>query len=148
VRWSTRTPSRRSGLHAGVIAHYGEQPFSRGALYLILRNRLYRGEMPHKSNAYPGEHAAIVDQALWDEVQAALAANRVERAAGVRTKRPSLLKPCRAAGGRGPGPGAVPTRALGRRPFGWVECRDAHIGARHRRAGGHSNARQSQLSDA
>ena len=72
-------------------AHYGGQPFSRGALYLILRNRLYRGEMPHKTNAYPGEHAAIVDQALWDEAQAALAAKRVERAAGVRTKRPSLL---------------------------------------------------------
>ena len=47
--------------------------------------------MPHKGNAYPGEHAAIVDQTLWDEVQATLAANRVERAAGGRTKRPSLL---------------------------------------------------------
>lgn len=72
-------------------APYGGQPFSRGALYLILRNRLYCGEMPHKGNAYPGEHAAIVDQTLWDRVQAALAANRVERAAGGRTKRPSLL---------------------------------------------------------
>jgi DNA invertase Pin-like site-specific DNA recombinase len=72
-------------------APYGGQPFSRGALYLILQNRLYRGEMPHKGSAYPGEHAAIVDQALWDGVQATLAANRVERAAGGRTKRPSLL---------------------------------------------------------
>ena len=72
-------------------APYGGQPFSRGALYLILRNRLYRGEMPHKGNAYPGEHSAIVDQPLWDGVQAALATNRVERAAGARTRRPSLL---------------------------------------------------------
>ena len=72
-------------------APYGGQPFSRGALYLILQNQLYRGEMPHKGNAYPGEHAAIVDQTLWDRVQATLAANRVERAARGRTKRPSLL---------------------------------------------------------
>ena len=24
--------------------------------------------MPHKGNAYPGEHAAIIDQPLWDGV--------------------------------------------------------------------------------
>jgi site-specific DNA recombinase len=40
-------------------AEYGGQKFSRGALYLILQNRLYRGEIPHKGNSYPGEHPAI-----------------------------------------------------------------------------------------
>src|SRR5450759_1626620 len=40
------------------------QKFSRGALYLILQNRLYRGEIPHKGNSYPGEHPAIVDKPL------------------------------------------------------------------------------------
>src|SRR5450759_3899497 len=58
-------------------AEYGGQKFSRGALYLILQNRLYRGEIPHKGNSYPGEHTAIVDKPLWDDVQAVLAANRV-----------------------------------------------------------------------
>ena len=42
-------------------AEYGGQKFSRGALYLILQNRLYRGEISHKGNSYPGEHPAIVD---------------------------------------------------------------------------------------
>ena len=70
---------------------YGGQTFSRGALYLMLQNRLYRGEVRHKGQCYPGEHAAIVDAPLWDEVQAALAANRVERATGARAKAPSLL---------------------------------------------------------
>ena len=63
-------------------AEYGGQKLSRGALYLILQNRLYRGEISHKGNSYPGEHPAIVDKPLWDEVQAVLAANRVERANG------------------------------------------------------------------
>ena len=72
-------------------AEYGGQTFSRGALYLILQNRLYRGEIPHKGNSYPGEQPAIVDKPLWDEIQAVLAANRVERATGARARHPSLL---------------------------------------------------------
>jgi site-specific DNA recombinase len=70
---------------------YGGQKFSRGALYLILQNRLYRGEIYHKGNSYPGEHPAIVEKPLWDEVQAVLAANRVERTTGARGRHPSLL---------------------------------------------------------
>ena len=60
-------------------APYGGQPFSRGALYAMLQNRIYRGEIVHKGAAYPGEHTAIVDENLFAEVQAVLAANRVER---------------------------------------------------------------------
>ena len=41
----------------------------------MLRNRIYRGEIVHKEDSYPGEHMAIIDQELWDEVQAKLAAN-------------------------------------------------------------------------
>ena len=70
---------------------YGGQKLSRGALYLMLQNRIYRGEITHKGNAYPGKHPAIVDKALWDEVQAMLAENRVNRATGSDAKHPSLL---------------------------------------------------------
>ena len=35
---------------------YGGKPVSRGALYLMLQNRIYRGEIVHKDQAYPGEH--------------------------------------------------------------------------------------------
>jgi len=41
--------------------------------------------------AYPGLHDAIIDEALWDEVQAALAGNRVERITRSRAMAPSLL---------------------------------------------------------
>jgi len=69
----------------------GGQRFSRGALSLMLQNRVYRGEITHKGDAYPGEHQPIVDKALWDEVQAVLAENRIERATGSDAKHPSLL---------------------------------------------------------
>jgi site-specific DNA recombinase len=70
---------------------YGGQKLARGALYLMLQNRIYRGEITHKGKSYPGEHPAIIDQPLWDAVQAVLAKNRVERVTGARAKHPSLL---------------------------------------------------------
>jgi site-specific DNA recombinase len=67
------------------------KPFSRGALYLMLQNRIYRGEIVHRGQSHPGDHTPIVDQLLWDAVQAQLAANTAERNSGTRTRQPSLL---------------------------------------------------------
>jgi site-specific DNA recombinase len=64
---------------------YGGQSFSRGALYQMLQNRVYRGEIVHKGAAYPGEHPAVVDEQLWRQVQGKLEANGVERT-GARDK--------------------------------------------------------------
>ena len=69
----------------------GGKPFSRGALYLMLQNRIYRGEIVHKGQFHPGEHTPIVDQPLWDAVQAQLASNVAERNSGTRNHQPSLL---------------------------------------------------------
>jgi len=69
----------------------GGKPFSRGALYLILRNRIYRGEIVHKGQSHPGEHPPIIDQPLWDAVQAELAGNSGGRNGGTGTREPSLL---------------------------------------------------------
>ncbi len=69
----------------------GGKPFSRGALYLTLQNRLYRGEIVHKGQSHPGEHTPIIDQTLWDAVQAQLAFNTTERNSSARTRQPSLL---------------------------------------------------------
>jgi DNA invertase Pin-like site-specific DNA recombinase len=70
---------------------WGGKPLARGALYLMLQNRIYRGEIVHKDHTYPGEHEAIIDPTLWDAVQARLAENAVERSTGIRVKNPSLL---------------------------------------------------------
>src|SRR5216683_1402737 len=69
----------------------GGKPLARGALYLMLQNRIYRGEIVHKEQSYPAEHEAIVDEALWETVQAKLAANAVERGSGERAKSSSPL---------------------------------------------------------
>jgi DNA invertase Pin-like site-specific DNA recombinase len=69
----------------------GGKPFARGALYLMLQNRIYRGEVVHKEQSHPGEHPPIIDQPLWDAVQAQLAGNTAERNSGARDRHPSLL---------------------------------------------------------
>ena len=69
----------------------GSSPLARGALYLMLQNRIYRGGIVHKESSYPGEHAAIIDEALWEEVQRKLASNRIDRATGAGAAQPSLL---------------------------------------------------------
>ena len=43
----------------------GGLPFSRGALYALLQNRIYLGEMPHKDQVYPGQHKGIIHRDLW-----------------------------------------------------------------------------------
>jgi hypothetical protein len=69
----------------------GGKPFSRCALYLMLQNRLYRGEIVHKGQSHPGVHVPIIDQPLWDAVQAQLAANTAGCNSGTSTRQPSLL---------------------------------------------------------
>jgi len=69
----------------------GGKPFSRGALYLMLRNRTYRGEIVHNGQSHPSEHPPIIDQLLWDAVQMRLAGNTAERNSATRTDQPSLL---------------------------------------------------------
>jgi hypothetical protein len=70
---------------------YGGKLIARGALYHMLQNRIYRGEIVHKNQAYPGEHAPIINEELWQEVQTTLAANRVDRTAGRGSHHVSLL---------------------------------------------------------
>ena len=50
----------------------GGLPFSRGALFHLLRNRVYLGQITHKSEVYEGEHEAIVRADMFDKVQSRL----------------------------------------------------------------------------
>jgi hypothetical protein len=47
--------------------------FTRGALFYLLKNRTYLGEIPHHDVTFPGAHDAIVDVELFAEVQTLLA---------------------------------------------------------------------------
>src|SRR5262249_55913191 len=82
---------KSKGWTSGSGRLIGGNPFSRGALYLMLQNRSYLGEVVHKGQSYPGAHPRIIHQPLWDAVQAQLAGNTAERDSGARTHQPSLL---------------------------------------------------------
>lgn len=70
---------------------FGNAAFSHGALYLMLQNRIYLGEVMHKGKAYPGEHDAIIDPELFNRVAALLRQNRNNHVNGVHAEEPSLL---------------------------------------------------------
>jgi site-specific DNA recombinase len=65
--------SKRRTTKAGVET--GGRPMDRGALFHMLRNRTYVGEIPHKTRSYPGQHPAIIDRETFDAVQACLDEN-------------------------------------------------------------------------
>ena len=91
VRIGSATVLARELRDEGVAAPSGK-PFDKGALYHLLNNRTYLGLAVHKGTAYPGEHAAIIDQDLWDKVHAILAENARTRSANTRAQTPALLK--------------------------------------------------------
>jgi site-specific DNA recombinase len=66
--------SKQRVLASGQVLGGGS--FGRGALYHLLQNRVYLGEVVHKGVSYPGEHERIIDEELWSAVQARLLANR------------------------------------------------------------------------
>lgn len=55
---------------------FGATSFSRGALYKILSNPIYIGEIAHKELRHAGQHEPIIDRELWDTVQSQLADQR------------------------------------------------------------------------
>ena len=50
-----------------------------GNLNCILRNKAYIGLVGHKGTWYPGEHQGIIDESLFEQVQAVMADNRINR---------------------------------------------------------------------
>jgi DNA invertase Pin-like site-specific DNA recombinase len=53
--------------------------FSRGALYVVLSNPLYIGEIRHRGVRHPGQHQPIIARELWDKVQQRLHDNAKRR---------------------------------------------------------------------
>jgi site-specific DNA recombinase len=70
---------------------HGGNAFARGALYDLLQNRLYIGEIRHRDQWYGGEHQGIVPRKLWDKVQALMSGNRKKRRQHVRDRASCLL---------------------------------------------------------
>lgn len=58
---------------------WGGVSFSRGALYWLLRNPVYVGQVAHNGQICEGRQQAIVDRDVWDKAQEILAATRTAR---------------------------------------------------------------------
>jgi site-specific DNA recombinase len=84
--WCTKQTQTRHG-HVR-----GGRPFTKNSLYRLLTNVTYIGQVCYKNEVHPGEQPAVVEQAVWQEVQTLLAANGQARAETVRTRSRALLQ--------------------------------------------------------
>ena len=82
----TKVQQRASGPSRGGI------PFARGSLFHLLKNRIYRGMIVHKGEAYPGEHEPIVGEELWEAVQAKLREKGPRRSSPSNARHRALLR--------------------------------------------------------
>ncbi len=69
----------------------GGTAFSRGALYHLLNNRIYIGEISHRGQHYRGQHQAIIEKPVWDQVADRLRSNNQSHRSGKSNSSPSLL---------------------------------------------------------
>jgi hypothetical protein len=86
---------------ASVDPTLGGKPFSRGALYTILKNPLYVGKIRHRDQVHDGQHDPIVEHdgqhdpfvehSVWEEVQRRIERSGNRKAFRTAAKSPSLL---------------------------------------------------------
>ena len=60
----------------------GGKSYSRGKLYKLLSNPIYKGEIRHLKTCHPGQHQPVIDSGLWDKTQHLLAQHAARRAKG------------------------------------------------------------------
>ena len=86
-KWTTKAWRTREGKdHAG-------QPFTKAGLDRLLRNVLYVGQVHYQGDSYTGEQEAIVEQAVWNQVQIRIGKQRAKREARTRRahRKPAAL---------------------------------------------------------
>ena len=95
VRLLKQELDRRGVLSKRRVSKDGRQsggwPFARGALYELLANPLYLGEIRHRKTRHPGQHEAIVERGLWEQVQRRLRERAVRHGARSTGTAPSPL---------------------------------------------------------
>jgi site-specific DNA recombinase len=66
------------------------RPFE-SALYTLLRNPIYVGEIRHNGARYPCQHQHIVERSVWDKAQELLPVHTVRKESKVGESSPSPL---------------------------------------------------------
>jgi site-specific DNA recombinase len=89
--------TKRSTNKAGVVR--GGVAFRRGALFWLLANPIYLGKTRHRDQIYEGQHEAIVDQDMFDAVQAKFASH-ASRPRRTKSDPTGLARQASPAGGK------------------------------------------------
>jgi site-specific DNA recombinase len=79
--WVTRSGKTRGG-----------RPFDKSAIHTMLTNPIFAGRIRHKDQSFKGEHTAIIEKTVFDEVQRLLKANSRGRGRAVNNKYEALLR--------------------------------------------------------
>lgn len=80
-RWITRKGTESGG-----------GTWDKGNLHRLLTNIIYTGKVKYQEVIYPGEHPAIVEEAVWEKTQALLHRNAKEGGRRVRSSHGALLR--------------------------------------------------------
>ena len=84
--WRTKAWSTKKG------KQLGGQPFTKTRLHHLLTNVTYVGKLRYKKEIHTGEHAAIVDESVFQNVQQSLRVNGRSGGRLTRNKHGALLK--------------------------------------------------------
>jgi site-specific DNA recombinase len=84
--WRTKQWTTRNG------GTKGGRIFDKGSVYQVLTNPTYLGKVRYKDEVHDGEHAAIVDPAVFDHVQTMLHQHGLRGGQDVRNKNAAMLK--------------------------------------------------------
>jgi len=84
-RVRTKQRTYKDGRIIGGIA------FTKGPLAQLLKNPIYLGKVRHRDVLYDGEHAAIIDEVLWEQAQTIARDNGRDHKLGRKARNPSML---------------------------------------------------------
>jgi len=86
----------------------------KGFIYKLVTNPIYIGQIVHKDQSYPGQHAPIIGQPLWDQVQAVFKVSPRTRGNEYRRQIGAALRGLIKCGGCSSGMTTTATRRRGR----------------------------------
>jgi len=75
----------KAGVRSGGVR------FGRGALYQMLANPIYVGQIRHKRVSYPGHHQPIIERAQWRQVQEMLKHKATRQGGDTSRRTPTFL---------------------------------------------------------
>jgi site-specific DNA recombinase len=83
--WKTKSRTSQRGLR-----HVG-RPFTKASLTHLLTNIVYAGKVDYRGTVYPGEHPAVVDPIVWEEINREFRSRERRKSPSPRKEQNALL---------------------------------------------------------